>query len=59
MPEERCPFIIRRLAGDETYDLCDLNHHSCLIAHGLYKCEIWDEIREEWAKELQPQGKEA
>lgn len=52
---DRCPYNIRRGAGDETYELCDLNHKSCLIEHGIYKCEIWEEIQEEWAKE--PQGK--
>uniref|UniRef100_A0A6M3LID3 Uncharacterized protein n=1 Tax=viral metagenome TaxID=1070528 RepID=A0A6M3LID3_9ZZZZ len=42
-----CPHIIRRLAGDETYDICELNTKSCLIEHGLYECEIWNEIQEE------------
>ncbi len=50
--EERCPYIARRQSGDETYDLCDLNHKACLIEHGLEKCEIWEEIQQEWATEL-------
>lgn len=54
MTEERCPYNIRRLAGDETYDLCDLNHQYCIIEHCLYKCDVFEEIKAEWAKE--PQG---
>ena len=53
----RCPHIIRRLAGDETYDLCELNSKSCLIEHGQYDCEVWAEIQKEWVKEIIQGGK--
>ncbi len=42
----RCPHIIRKRAGDESYDICELNTKACLIEHGLYECEIWNEIQE-------------
>ncbi len=48
----RCPHIIRKLAGDETYDMCELNDKICLIEHGIYECETWDEIQKEWLEEL-------
>ena len=57
MTEERCPHIIRKQAGDETYDLCELTERpsgriqSCLIEHGLYECETWKEIYNEWREE--------
>ena len=53
----RCPHIIRKLAGDETYDICELTERPsgrvkpCLIEHGLYECSIWDEIQKEWEVE--------
>jgi len=50
-PENRCPHIIRKQAGDESYDICELNTKPCLIEHGLYVCEIWEEIKREWAEE--------
>jgi len=50
-PEDRCPHIIRKQAGDESYDICELNTKPCLIEHGLYECEIWEEIKREWAEE--------
>ena len=53
----RCPHIIRKLAGDETYDTCGLNTKSCLIEHGLYDCETWEEIQKEWLKEVKENGK--
>lgn len=53
---KECPHIIRRSAGDETYDICELNTKACLIEHGLYKCETWEEIQDEWArKEIEMQ----
>uniref|UniRef100_A0A6H1ZK89 Uncharacterized protein n=1 Tax=viral metagenome TaxID=1070528 RepID=A0A6H1ZK89_9ZZZZ len=42
-----CPHIITKLAGDETYDLCDLNNKHCLIEHGHYECEVRNEIQAE------------
>jgi len=47
MAEERCPYIIRRQAGDESYDTCELTTNSCLIEHGLYTCDTWEEIKKE------------
>ena len=44
---DKCPHIIRKSAGDETYDICEINSKRCLIEHGIYKCEIWDEIQKE------------
>ena len=44
---DRCPHIIRKRVGDESYDICDLNTKSCLIEHGLYECETWNKIQEE------------
>ena len=49
---DRCPHIIRKRAGDESYDLCELSDRpsglkSCLIEHGLYECETWEEIKKE------------
>ena len=43
--DDECPYILRKLAGDETYDTCEINTKSCLIEHGLYECEIWNEIK--------------
>jgi len=43
--EDRCPYIQRKLAGDETYDICELNGTQCILI-GLYECEIWKEIKE-------------
>ena len=47
MAEERCPYIIRKQAGDESYDICELNTKSCLEEHGYYTCDIWEEIKKE------------
>ena len=55
----RCPNIIRKLAGDETYDTCDLNSKPCLIEHGLYECEEWDRILAEWIAEERDHGQKA
>ena len=43
--DEKCPHIRTLRGGDETQDICDLVDKWCLIEHGLYECEIWDEIR--------------
>ena len=29
--ESRCPYLITKLAGDETYDTCKLRGKSCII----------------------------
>ena len=46
MAEERCPYIIRRQAGDESYDTCELDTAFCLTEHEHY-CTIWEEIKKE------------
>lgn len=45
--EQECPHIQRKQAGDETYDICELNSKPCLIEHGLYECETWNGIKRE------------
>lgn len=47
---ERCPHIITKQAGDETYDICELNTKSCLEEHGLYECDTWEAIKREEIK---------
>uniref|UniRef100_A0A6M3KGB5 Uncharacterized protein n=1 Tax=viral metagenome TaxID=1070528 RepID=A0A6M3KGB5_9ZZZZ len=47
-----CPEVRRKRAGDESYDICDINGKSCLIEHGLYECAIYDE----YLKELKDEG---
>ena len=47
--DEECPYIIRKRAGDESYDICELKGSSCLIEHGHYTCETWEEIKQEEA----------
>ena len=52
MIEERCPHIIRKRAGNESYDLCELTERPsgriqpCLIEHGG-ECEIYTEWRKD------------
>lgn len=54
--ESRCPHIIRKQAGDESYDLCELTERPsgrikpCLLIEGL-ECETWNEIQAEWKAE--------
>lgn len=47
----RCPNIITRRAGDESYDMCSEADKECLIQHGHYECETWNEIQKEWLEE--------
>ena len=42
---DRCPHIRTIRGGDETQDMCDLADKWCLIEHGQYECEIWNEIK--------------
>ena len=42
---DRCPHIRTIRGGDETQDVCDLVDKWCLIEHGQYECEIWNEIK--------------
>ena len=41
-----CPEVRHKRAGDEYYDICDLNGKHCLIEHGL-KCEYYEEYLKE------------
>ena len=41
---DRCPHIIRKLAGDETYDICEINTKFCLLESG--ECDTWNEVKE-------------
>ena len=45
-----CPHIQRKRADDETYDICELNTKPCLIEHGHYECETWNEIAVDFAE---------
>lgn len=52
----KCPFIITKPAGDESYDICRFLGERCKIEHGG-ECETWDLIqKEEHGKELKAQG---
>jgi len=50
---ERCPHMITKRAGDESYDYCELTERpsgriqGCILMSGD-KCEVWGEIQEEW-----------
>ena len=50
--DDECPYIQRKLAGDETYDICEINGKPCLIEHRLYECEIWNEIRADCTNDI-------
>ena len=43
----RCPEVIRKQAGDESYDICGLNTKACLIEHGLNECDTYNEFLKE------------
>ena len=44
--DDECPYIQRKLAGDETYDLCEITGKLCLLGEDL-NCETWNEIKED------------
>lgn len=44
--EDECPHIIRKSAGDETFDFCEINDKFCLKESGS-ECDIYNE----WLKE--------
>ena len=46
-----CPEVRRKRAGDESYDICNLNTKSCLIEHGLYVCPYYENYLEEMKAE--------
>ena len=41
--EGECPEVRHKRAGDEYYDICDLNGKHCLVEHGLYHCDYFEE----------------
>ena len=53
-PENRCPHIICKMDG--MVDLCELTEkpsgriQPCVLMSGE-TCEIWEEIKREWAEE--------
>ena len=55
---DKCPHINSRGFEDEVIDLCMLSEklsgriHPCLLVGGD-TCEIWEEIKREWAQEEQ------
>jgi len=44
--DKECPEVRHKRAGDETYDICDLNGKRCLIEHG-YECEYYNDYLKE------------
>ncbi len=60
--EDRCPHIITKSAGDESYDCCELTERPsgrikpCLLESSS-ECEIWEEIQKEQATEVGEQAK--
>ena len=42
-----CPEVRHKRAGDEAYDICNLNTKSCLIEHGLYECDYYNDYLKE------------
>ena len=53
---KECPHIIRKSAGDESWDYCELTERpsgriqGCLLVGGD-TCETWEEIQKEWEAE--------
>ena len=53
---KECPHIIRKCAGDESWDFCEITESGsgrikpCLLVSGD-TCEIWEEIQKEWRAE--------
>jgi len=46
--EGECPEVRHKRAGDESYDMCNLViDKPCLIEHGLYRCEYFEQYLEE------------
>ncbi len=43
---EGCPYIQRKRAGDESYDVCELTTDFCNEEHG-YPCKIYQEYLKE------------
>lgn len=50
--DTECPEVRHKRAGDESYDVCDLNGKACLIEHGLYECDYYNEYLEELREEI-------
>ena len=55
-PENRCPYIRRVGVGEYSRDYCELTEkpsgriHPCILVSSE-TCEIWEEIKREWAEE--------
>lgn len=45
--DDRCPHIKRVGYKGESADMCELVNKWCLVEHGQYECEIWNEIKGE------------
>jgi len=41
-----CPEVVHKQAGDESYDICNLDSHQCGEEHG-YGCDIYNEHLQE------------
>ena len=58
---QECPHIMRKSVYDSerddaySYDLCKINSKFCLLESEL-KCPYFEEIKEEWAGEKEPDG---
>lgn len=48
----RCPYAHTRLAGDETYEVCEINGKFCLLESGDV-CETYEETLAELAEEAE------
>ena len=43
---EPCPYAVNKMAGDETFTLCELEGVLCILEGG-YTCEIYENELEE------------
>ncbi len=55
--DARCPYIQRKRVGDESYDMCKETDKSCLIEHGHYECEIYNDFKKEELDENDNSGR--
>jgi len=47
---ERCHYLTKRAAGDETYYFCDLNDHPCDLEYNSERCEEYEDFLQELDK---------
>ena len=45
--EGECPEVRHKSAGDESYDICDLNGKLCLLEEGFCECEYFNDYLKE------------